>query len=242
MKKGKLFEVLKHNLLSVFVMVLVFSVISVIAVTTGVNESTSNSTLLNGSLDNSSVPVSEPVSGGGSSAPKTSGASSPSGGGSLLLTEPMTQGAQSMQNVSLRKVVGWLNPLISVFPSPNVSASKTMPIRVFFIEVVDYGTNRVLQLLSNSSSAQNDSAIVHTQIGVDGADSFFQIGGGNLGIGTDAPASALDVVGNASISDNLNVGGNLSVGGNINVQGNVVVDGCLIYDNAGVPTTLGNCV
>ena len=49
--------------------------------------------------------------------------------------------------------------------------------------------------------------------------------GGNVGIGTGAPAFLLDVNGAANIAGNLTVGGTLSVPGNFNFSGDLTVDG-----------------
>ncbi len=44
------------------------------------------------------------------------------------------------------------------------------------------------------------TAVVHAQFGVEGTDSFFQIGGGNVGIGTASPGEKLEVNGDILVS------------------------------------------
>jgi predicted acyltransferase (DUF342 family) len=64
---------------------------------------------------------------------------------------------------------------------------------------------------------------------------FWDNGNERLGIGTNAPAATLDVVGTAQVSGNTSVGGNLSVGGDGSVTGNLTVAGnTTLGDNAAV--------
>jgi len=63
----------------------------------------------------------------------------------------------------------------------------------------------------NIGAIASNSALVHLP-GTINHDAWFNLGTGNLGIGTTAPTAKLDVAGNATASGNITMGGQLQVG------------------------------
>ncbi len=99
------------------------------------------------------------------------------------------------QQLRINKVNNQGGVLLDINPKAENGTSNAQ-IR-FFRETSTTGPKLVQFLRGDSSTSES------ARIGVDGHDSFFQMHGGNLGIGTDAPTQRLDVAGSV-IATNSN--------------------------------------
>ena len=113
--------------------------------------------------------------------------------------------------------------IVDLNPLPDATGATAVR---FFRTTNTTGTKRIDFLKGDGT------ATTQARIGVDGQNSFFQVGGGNLGIGTMAPESTLDVEGTVSFkqgsmtesSDAFDVSGATSFTVN-STAGNIVLGG-----------------
>jgi hypothetical protein len=90
------------------------------------------------------------------------------------------------------------NAMMDLSPMPGTINNAG---RVRFFRDTNTGGEKVVQFFRGDAT-QTESA----RIGVDGYNSYFQLHGGNLGVGTDSPITPLDVVGNARFQSRVGIG------------------------------------
>lgn len=92
----------------------------------------------------------------------------------------------SMPDALINKYSNTGHSLIALNPKP-LDGTSSSSIR-FFRDTNTTGTKKIICYKGNSTTT------IHALIGVDGQNSYFQNGGGKLGIGTSAPDDVLDVL------------------------------------------------
>lgn len=140
----------------------------------------------------------------------------------LSIDGPLSQLGISSSGVE-RFVASISANLVDLNPLPDATGATAVR---FFRTTNTTGTKRIDFLKGDGT------ATTQGRIGVDGQNSFFQIGGGNMGIGTAAPESTLDVEGTVSFkqgsmtdsSDAFDVSGATSFMVNT-TNGNIVLGG-----------------